>query len=150
MGRRKIDPVWIVVICVAVGIAAIAFYYMSPGQAARRAERRRETTAAQRFVARFDSLCDVRLYPAVWRSGAFTKTEFDTDCKVWTLTISAEDWNRRTEMSKTDLTTKLFVNFAGARAQAGQDDQDLALVIKDDNGEKVASSTSADGTVIYR
>jgi hypothetical protein len=150
MSKRKIDPVCIVVICVAAGIVAASLYYMSPGQAAKRAESHRRTTAERHFTARFDSLCGARLYPAVWRSGAFTKTEFDAACKVWTLTIGAQDWNRRTEISKTDLATKLFVNFAGVRAQAGRDEEDLTLVIKDDTGRKVASCTSADGTVIHR
>lgn len=150
MSRRRISPLWLAVVCTAVAIVVIVVYYMSPERTASRSERRRAVAEQKRFTARFDSLCDARLYPVVWRSGAFTKTEFDADCRTWTLTIRSQDWHRRSEDSKKDLTTRLFVTFAGVRAQAGDEADDLTLIIKDDGDAKVASCTTAGGVTIYR
>jgi hypothetical protein len=150
MNTRRINPLWLAVVGTAVAVVAIVVYYMSPERITARSERRRAVAEQKRFTARFDSLCDARLYPVVWRSGAFTKTEFDADCMTWTLTIRSQDWQRRSESSKTDLATRLFVTFAGVRAQAGDEADDLTLIIKDDRDAKVASCTTAGGVTIYK
>jgi hypothetical protein len=150
MNRRRINPLWLAIICTAVAVVAIVVYYMSLERTASRTERRRAVAEQKRFAARFDSLCDARLYPVVWRSGAFTKTEFDADCRTWTLTIRSQDWQRRGESSKKDLATRLFVTFAGVRAQAGDEANDLTLIIKDDRDDRLASCTTAGGVTLYK
>ena len=139
-----------VVIVIVAGAAAVILYYQSPSQRARRAERRRIAAGEQRFIAQFDSLCKARLYPAVWRSGTFTKTRFDEERRHWTLTMNLEDWDRRSEASKMDLTTRLFTNFCGVLAQAGSGPGDAELTIEDEKGTRLASCSSESGTLIHR
>jgi hypothetical protein len=140
----------LVVVIVAAGVVAAILYYQSPGQRARRQERRQITAREQRFTAQFDSLCKARLYPAVWRSGTFTKTQFDEGRRHWTLTMSLQDWDRRSEDSKIDLATRLFTNFCGVRAQAGSDPGKAVLTIEDEEGTRLASCSSEKGTLIHR
>jgi hypothetical protein len=150
MSRRRFNILWILLGSVVVVIAVAWWFVMSPEQASKRAEQRQARADQRQFVAAFDSLCEARLLPVVWRSGAFTKTKFDDDLKTWTLTISPQDWSRRSEASKTDLVTKLFVNFAGTRAQAGREGDDLTLIVEDDRDQKLAECTGPGGITIYK
>jgi hypothetical protein len=150
MMRVNARVAWIIVICVAlVGMAAgIARYFSSPEQSAGRRQRREAREQRDLFIARFDSLCEAKLYPVVWRSGTFTRTGFDPDRRAWTLTVSSTDWYRRTETSKRDLAARLLTAFRAVRAQAGGDSEDAVLVIKDDNDERVAECTPSGGVKI--
>jgi hypothetical protein len=131
-------------------LAALAAFFLSPGQRAKRREQRQTVIEHRLFVAKFDSLCKARLYPVLWRSGTFLTTEFDEERRTWTLTVSPGDWSAREIGSKKDLAARLLTAFSGVRAQAGGDPDQVVLVIKDDSGDPVAAADPSTGTRIMR
>jgi hypothetical protein len=147
---RSATVIALLLLVVGLAVAAFYFYYSGPEPGTARIAQVGEEDRLARFVARFDSLTDARLYPTVWRSGTFLKTSFDEDRTEWTLTISSGDWGRRDEASKRDLAATLFSAFRGVRAQAGGDPEKAVLVIVDEDGEDLAESSEGSGTVILR
>jgi hypothetical protein len=147
---RVVTTVLGVLIAVAGVAGALVFYYRSPAITEKRMARRQAAYAHSRFIAQFDSLSKARLHPALYRSGAFTASGFDSERKTWTLTITAADWDRRPEDSRKDLAARLMTAFSGARAQAGGDPDEAVLIIKDDDGEQVARCTLSHGAVILK
>jgi hypothetical protein len=139
-------------VCVGIlaGALVIYRYYTSPEQAGKRAERMQQAKQHERFIAKFDSLKEARLYPTAWRSGAFTRTRFDDNREEWTLTISSADWERRDEASKVDLVTRLHTTFRGVRAQAGGDPETAILVIESEQEEELAGCSPESGVMIHR
>ena len=135
-----------------IGGAAAAFYvhYSEPEPGTARIASLGEEDRFARFVARFDSLTEARLYPTVWRSGTFLKTSFDEDRDEWTLTVSSGDWGRRDDDSKKDLAAILFSAFKGVRAQAGGDPDQAVLLVMDEDGESLAKVSEKSGTIIHR
>lgn len=131
-------------------VAALYFYYSEPKPGTARIAGLRERDRVARFVARFDSLTDARLYPTVWRSGTFLKTRFNDARDEWTLTVSSADWERRDEASKRDLAAVLFAAFEGVRAQAGGDPGEAVLIILDEGEESLAKVSEKSGIVIDR
>ncbi len=124
-------------------------YYTSPERQAGRLSREAARQEHELFIARFDSLYHSRLLPTVWRLGVFTKTAFDADFTEWTLTVSASDWYNRSTDSKKDLAATLWASYQGAREQAGGDPDDAKLIIRDNDGNKVAEFVP-DGLRILR
>jgi hypothetical protein len=140
----------LVLLVIGGAVVAFYFYYSEPEPGTARIAGLREEDRLARFVARFDSLTDARLYPTVWRSGTFLKTGFDDNRGEWTLTVSAGDWERRDEGSKRDLAAILFSAFKGVRAQAGGDPDQAVLLILDEDGESLAKVSEKSGTVVHR
>jgi hypothetical protein len=117
-------------------------------------ERRAERLAAARFhrdfIAEFDSLSTARLHPVLYRSGTFTASGFDEDRGIWTVTIAASDWERRPEASRKDLAVNLLNALRAARAQAGGDPDRTEVIIKYDDGTRVARCTPDAGAEVLR
>jgi hypothetical protein len=151
MARLARAHVAAIVISVAVITAAILFfnYYNRPEQIARRQSRAPQRGQEKLFVAKFDSLCRARLYPTVWRSGAFTQTRFDDRRRQWTLTMRSEDWTRRGEDSKKDLIARLYTTFQGVLAQAGGDPEPAVLVIEDQDGNVLGKGSQPAGAEVF-
>jgi hypothetical protein len=149
---RSVTMIALLLLVIGGAAAAFYFYYSGPGPGTRTARIAglSEEDRLARFVARFDSLTDARLYPTVWRSGTFLKTGFDDDRDEWTLTVSSGDWGRRDDGSKRDLTATLFSAFEGVRAQAGGEPDQAVLLILDENGESLAKVSGKSGIVIHR
>ena len=145
---RTTATVLAVSIAVLGVVGALVIHYRSPAVSERRMARRQAADAHRRFIARFDSLDGARLRPALYRSGTFTASGFDSDRKTWTITIAASDWDRRPEGSRKDLAVGLLTAFSGARAQAGGNPDEAVLIIKDEDGDHVARCTLSEGTVI--
>ncbi len=144
-------PMALAAVLVVAGIAgAVVFYYLSPGVTEKREARRAAAYYHKRFVAEFDSLFKARLHPTLYRSGTFTASGFDADRKTWTVTITKADWERRPEGSRKDLAAKLLTAFSGARSQAGGDPDGAEVIIKYEDGERVARCTLAGGTEILK
>ena len=145
----RLATVIAVLLLVIGGVAAVLFLnYSRPEPGTARVAGLREEDRAVRFVARFDSLTDARLYPTVWRSGTFLKTSFNDARDEWTLTVSSGDWGRRDEASKRDLAAILFSAFKGVRAQAGGDPSRAVLIIRNEDGEVLAKVSEESGIVI--
>ena len=138
-GRFRV-LIYIAVVCIVLmGIFYLLFsHYASPDGDAVRMSRQAARHEDEAFIARFDSLYHARLLPTVWKLGVFTKTSFDEDFTEWTLTISATDWYNRKIASKKDLTATLWTAYSGVRAQAGGDPDKATLIIRDNDGNKVA------------
>jgi hypothetical protein len=148
--ERPATIIAILLLIIGGAVAALYFYYSEPGPGTARIAGLDERARVERFVARFDSLTDARLYPMVWRSGTFLKTSFNDDRSEWTLTVSPADWGRRDSGSKTDLSATLFTAFKGVRAQAGGDPGRAVLVIVSEDGEMLAEVSETSGTLIHR
>lgn len=142
----------VAIILLVIGgvVAALFFYYSQPEPGTAKVAGLREQDRVARFVARFDSLTDARLYPTVWRSGTFLKTSFNDARSEWTLTMSSTDWRRRDDASRRDLLATLFSALKGVRAQAGGDPDQAALIIQDEDGKNLAKVSDEDGIVIDR
>jgi len=142
----------IAVLLVVIGgaVAALYFCYSGAKPGTAKIVALEEKDRAARFVARFDSLTDARLYPTVWRSGTFLKTSFNDARDEWTLTVSSGDWGRRDEGSKRDLIAILFSAFKGVRAQAGGNPDEVVLILVDEDGESLARMSGESGVVIDR
>jgi hypothetical protein len=133
-----------------ISVAMVLLFGSKTGRGTARFARLRKEDRVAAFVARFDSLTDIRLYPAVWRSGTFLKTGFDEDRREWTLTVSMDDWKLRDASSKRDLAATLFANFQGVREQAGGDPEQAVLIIKNGEGDVLLKATHASGVIIRR
>jgi hypothetical protein len=140
MEGRFRSLVYIAAVCIILmAVVCLLFtYYGSPERHAERASRQAARQEHGLFIARFDSLYHSRLLPTVWKLGVFTKTAFDADFTEWTLTVSATDWYGRSIDSKKDLTATLWASYRGVREQAGGDPDDARLIIRDNDGNKVA------------
>jgi hypothetical protein len=147
---RTVPMVLAVVMAVAGIAGAVVFYYFSPGTTEKREARRAAAYYHKRFIAEFDSLSKARLHPVLYRSGTFTSSGFDADRKTWTLTITAADWERRPEASKKDLAARLLTAFSGARSQAGGDPDRAEVIIKYEDGKRVARCTLAGGAKVLK
>ena len=75
---------------------------------------------------------------------------FDAGREEWTLTISSRDWDRRDEASKMDLTARLYSTFQGIRAEAGGDPKLAKLIIKSEDGEKLAECSVTGGSRVLK
>jgi hypothetical protein len=148
----RLATVIAVAVLIAGTVVAVLFFYYNPEPEPGRAKVAglEERDRVERFVARFDSLTDARLYPTVWRSGTFLKTRFNDVRDRWTLTVSSGDWDRRNEDSKRDLLAMLYSAFKGVRAQAGGDPEEAVLIIVDEDGKTLAEVSGKSGAVIER
>jgi hypothetical protein len=139
--------IWVIAL-VIVGLA-VTVYLGSAERRARfwawRGAGREAAMEKKRFIARFDSLCDARLYPVVWKVGVFTRSRFEGDRERWILTVSSGEWQRRDEASRKDLVATVWTAFCGTREQAGGKAEDASLVIQDGQGETLARCSPADG-----
>jgi hypothetical protein len=151
MEGRLRSLVYVAVVCIVLmAVFYLLFtYYASPDRQAGRASREAARQERALFIATFDSLYHHRLLPTVWRLGVFTKTAFDADFTEWTLTVSATDWYNRSTDSKRDLAATLWAAYRGAREQAGGDPDRARLIIRDNDGNKVAECLP-DGLSILR
>jgi len=151
LDNRSRVLMWVIIVCLVL-VAAVYLMltrYASPGWEAEREAKHLAREERAQFTARFDSLYHSRLLPTTWKLGVFTMTSFDGEFTEWTLTISATDWYNRSMDSKKDLVATLWTCYQGVRAQAGGGADEGALVIKDNDGNKVAER-SADGLRILR
>ena len=147
---RLATVVAIMLVVIGGVVAALYFHYSRPEPGTARIAARGERDRAARFIARFDSLTDARLYPTVWRSGTFLKTSFNDTRDEWTLTVSSSDWSRRDEGSKRDLAAMLFSAFQGTRAQAGGDPEEAVLIIVGEKDERLGRASNESGIVIEK
>jgi len=149
---RAKTSIWIAV--VVIGIIAVASYLRSPERRADlwawRGGRRQAAMERERFIASFDSLCDARLYPVLYRLGTFTKSRFEGDRERWILTVSSGDWPMRDEASKRDLAAAVWNTFCGVRKQAGEDIEEASLIIQDEEGQVLARGTHGGGVEILK
>ncbi len=147
---RPVTMIALLLLVIGGAVVAFYFYHSEPEPGTARIAGLSEKDRFARFVARFDSLTDARLYPTVWRLGTFLKTGFDDDRDEWRLTVSSGDWERRDDGSRRDLTATLFSAFKGVRAQAGGEPDQAVLLILDENGENLAKVSEESGTTIHR
>jgi hypothetical protein len=136
----------IVAVLCALGISALAIFYLARG----RGPLIEDDLEGAEFIARFDSLTDARLYPVMWKAGVFTKTRFDERRMEWTITVTPSDWSRRDRASKLDVATRLWNAFQAARAQAGGDPSAAVLVIESGQGDELARCSEDQGTCILK
>lgn len=147
---RPVTMIALLLLVIGGAVVAFYFYHSEPEPGTARIASLGEEDRFARFVARFDSLTEARLYPTVWRSGTFLRTSFDEDRNEWTLTVSSGDWERRDDISKKDLAATLFSAFKGVRAQAGGEPDQAVLLILDEDGESLAKVSEKSGTLIHR
>jgi hypothetical protein len=147
---RASSVIAVALVIIGGAVAVLFFYHSKPKPGTARIARLQERDRVAAFIARFDSLTDVRLYPVVWRSGTFVTTAFDDSRTEWTLTVSPADWGRRDETSKKDLAATLFSTFQGVRAQAGGDPDQAVLVIESKEGEVFLRVSKQTGITVHQ
>lgn len=97
----------------------------------------------ERFIAKFDSLKKISLYPVATGTGAFTKSRFDENREEWVLKVDSGDWQRRPEVSKKEIMSKVYNRFRQVRAQAGGNPNLAKLIIVNEADEELYTCGTA-------